>query len=192
MRTRGALLGPVLAVLVLCGCSGEDGSGDPVADPSPATVAPDSAPPDPAPPDPAPPDPAPRAPEPDPAAVEAAAAEEAAEEASLTVSPVVAACADVVDALTDAVTRYEDVALAEAGGSGDRADAAADMRAAWQQAQEAATRGGGGLPTAAAPAMAAVTDLHDGLATRTTLDESDADPWRGAREALQDWCRVQP
>jgi hypothetical protein len=107
------------------------------------------------------------------------------------VSPVVAACADVVDALTDAVARYEVEALSEGAGGGDRTAAASDMRTAWQRARDAAARGGAGLPGAAAPALAAVTALHDGLATRETLDESDADPWRDARETLQAWCRGQ-
>jgi hypothetical protein len=203
MRTRGPLLGPVLVVLVLCGCSGED--VDPAAATSASTAAPDPASPDPAPPDPAPPDPAPPDPAPpdtapdpappdtapDPAAAAAAASEEAARAASVTVSPVVAACDDVVEALTDAVTRYEVEALSEGAGGGDRTATAADMRAAWEQARAAADRGGAALSAAAAPAMTEVTVLHDGLAVRVTLDESDADPWRDARETLQDWCRAQ-
>ncbi|MGY1636005.1 hypothetical protein ACI78V_05035 [Geodermatophilus sp. SYSU D00742] len=200
MRSRGPLVGSALAVLVLCGCSAEDPTASPAAGTSPATAdaappdpaPPDPAPPDPAPPDPAPPDPAPPDPAPDPGAVAAAESEEAAREASVTVSPTAVACADVVDALTDAVARYEVAALAEGGGGGNRAAAAAEMRTAWRRAQEAANRVGGGLPAAAAPAMAAVTVLHDGLATRVTLDESDADQWRDAREALQEWCRAQP
>ncbi|MFW3170830.1 hypothetical protein [Geodermatophilus sp. CPCC 206100] len=109
----------------------------------------------------------------------------------MTVSPMRAACADLVQALTDAVAAYEVAALAEGGGGGDRSASAARMRTAWRQAEAAAARGGAGLPAAAAPAMAAVTVLHDGLATRATLDESDADRWRDAREDLQDWCRAQ-
>ncbi|MGY1661854.1 hypothetical protein ACI78Q_11615 [Geodermatophilus sp. SYSU D00705] len=194
MRTRGPLLASALVVLVLSGCTGE--AVEPAAGTSPATAAPEPAPPDPAPPDPAPPDPAPADPAPadpapDPAAVAAAESEVAAREASVTVSPVVAACDEVVEELTDAVTRYEVEALSEGAGGGDRSAAAADMRAAWQQAEDAAQRGGAGLSAAAAPAMAAVTVLHDGLAVRVTLDESDADPWRDARESLQAWCRAQ-
>jgi hypothetical protein len=189
MLTRGPLLASALVVAVLCGCSGE--TVDPAAGTSAATAAPDPASPDPAPPDPAPPDPAPPDTAPDPAAVAAAESEEAARAASVTESPVVVACDDVVEALTDAVARYEVEALSEGAGGGDRAAAAADMRAAWQQAWAAADRGGAGLPGAAAPAMSEVTALHDGLATRATLDESDADPWRDARETLQDWCRAQ-
>ncbi|MGK5168871.1 hypothetical protein [Geodermatophilus sp. CPCC 205761] len=196
MRTRGQRVGPVLlaTALALCGCSGEESAGEPVATvlvtvvPEPA--APDPAPPDPAPPDPAPPDPAP----PDPGAVhpDAGEPEQAAPvPASVTSSPMAVACADAVAALTDAVTAYETEALAEGGGGGDRAATAAEMRAAWDRAWAAVYRVGAGLPEAAAPAMAAVTALHDGLATRPTLDESDADPWRAAREDLQDWCQAQ-
>lgn len=100
------------------------------------------------------------------------------------------ACDGVIEALTDAVIGYETLALAEGGGGGDRAAAAAEIRAAWHRAQQAANRMGAGLPSAARPAMAAVTALHDGLATREVLDESDADPWREAREELQSWCRA--
>jgi hypothetical protein len=186
MRIRGRRVGPVLlaTVLVLCGCSGEEPEGEPVAT-SRVTVVPEPAPPDPAPPDPAPPDPGavrPDAGEPE---------EVAPVPASVTSSPMAVACADAVAALTDAVTAYETEALAEGGGGGDRAAAAADMRAAWERARAAVDRMGAGLPGAAAPAMAAVTALHDGLGTRSTLDESDADPWRDAREILQDWCRAQ-
>jgi hypothetical protein len=101
------------------------------------------------------------------------------------------ACADVVAAMTEAVMSYETVALAEGGGGGDRRGAAAEMRTAWQQARAAADRVGAGLPSAAAPALAALTALHDGLGTRDVLDESDADQWREAREALQRWCRAR-
>jgi hypothetical protein len=193
----------VAAILVLSGCTGVDAEGELVADTSRLTVVPEPAAPDrppgspaqadPAPPDPAPPDPAaPRPASPAPGAVEEAAQEEAARAAAAdAASPMAVACAEVVEALSDAVVSYEVVALAEGGGSGDRTTAATEMRAAWEQARAAADRGGGGLPAAAAPAMAAVTGLHDGLATRATLDESDADAWRDAKEALQDWCAAQ-
>ncbi|NEK57902.1 hypothetical protein GCU56_08465 [Geodermatophilus sabuli] len=220
MSIRGARLGPalVVAALLLCGCAALEGEGRLVAGSSRLTVVPAPAPfdrspsapasssapapPDPAAPDPAAPDPAapdPAAPDPaapDPAAsdadgVDAADLEEAAEAATVTESPMALACADVVGALTDAVVRYEAVALAEGASGGDRTAAAADMRASWQEARAAADRVGAGLPAAAAPALTAVTVLHDGLATRAILDESDADQWRDAREALQDWCRAR-
>jgi hypothetical protein len=204
MPIVGRRLASVLAVaLVLCGCSVRDGD-DPLADTSRVTEVPrptsahptgtDRAPPDPAPPDPAaadpaPPDPAP--PVPDPEAVEAAGLEEAGQAAaSVTVSPMTVACDDVVTAMTEAVMSYETVALAEGGGGGDRTAAAADMRAAWDRARATAGRMGGGLLSAAGPALAALTALHDGLGTREVLDESDADPWRNAREDLQSWCRA--
>jgi hypothetical protein len=189
MRLRRLRLWPfaVLAALLACGCSDENAADAPVAEASSA-AAPDPAPPDPAPPDPAPPDPAAA----DPEGVEAAERAEAAQAAaSVTVSPIAVACDDVVAALTDAVLSYEVVALAEGGGGGDRLSAAAEMRTAWSRAREAADVVGAGLPAAAAPALAAVTALHDGLGTRATLDESDADAWREAREGLQDWCRAQ-
>lgn len=203
MRIGGSPFGRALAglaVLILCGCTAE-GGGDPVADTSRVTVAPEPAPPDPAAPDPAAPDPAapdPAAPDPaapDPAAPRADAVEEpmlteAAQEATVTVSPVAVACADVVAAMTDAVISYETVALAEDGGGGNRTAAAAEMRAAWDRARAAANRDGG-LAAAAAPALVALTALHDGLGTRETLDASDAGPWRTARESLQNWCRAR-
>jgi hypothetical protein len=219
MRIGVPLPGAALAVVavILCGCSGEGAAGDPVAATGQVTVAPDSAPepttadsapdpapPDPAPPDPAPPDPAPPDPaSPDPAPPDPAAPEQAppdAEEAEgeaaqeavpVTASPMAVACADVVAGLNDVVVTYEGLALAEGAGGGDRVAAAAEMRAAWQRARAAADRMGAGLPEAAAPALAAATALHDGLGTRATLDESDADPWRDAREALQRWCRAR-
>jgi hypothetical protein len=99
-----------------------------------------------------------------------------------------AACAEVVAAMTEAVMSYEAVAMAEGAGGGDR-EAAAEMWAAWQQAKAAADEMGAGLPSAAAPALTALTELHDGLGTREVLDASDADQWREAREELQSWCR---
>jgi hypothetical protein len=92
--------------------------------------------------------------------------------------------------MTEAVISYEVLALAEGAGGGDRRATAADMRAAWQQARTAADRMGDGLPSAAGPALTAITALHDGLGTREVLDESDADSWREARENLQSWCRA--
>jgi outer membrane biosynthesis protein TonB len=214
------LTSALAVVLVLCGCSTRDGNDPladtsqvtEVPRPTPAQptdadaappdpAPPDPAPPDPAPPDPAPPDPAPAPPDPappdpappppNPASVEAAAPEAAAQEATAgTESPMAVACADVVAAMTEAVMTYETLALAEGGGEGDRVTAAAEMREAWHRAQDAADRMGAGLPQAAAPALTALTALHDGLGTRAVLDESDADPWRAAREDLQSWCRT--
>jgi len=214
MRSGGRRPTWALAVvLVLCGCTARSGD-DPLADTSRVTAVPrstsggptdadrappdpapqDPAPPDPAPPDPAPPDPAPpdpAPPAPDEAAVEGGRpAGDAQEAASDSESPMTMACDGVIDALTDAVISYETLALAEGGGGGDRTAAAAEMREAWHRAQAAADRMGAGLPSAARPAMAAVTALHDGLGTREVLDESDADAWRDAREELQSWCRA--
>jgi outer membrane biosynthesis protein TonB len=164
-------------------------------DPAPPDPAPpDPAPPDPAPPDPAPPDPAP--PDPAPPAPDEAAVDEAAPEgnsqaaASDGESRMAVACDDVIGDMTEAVISYETLALAEGGGGGNRPATAAEMRAAWHRAQEAAEQMGAGLPSAAQPAMTEITALHDGLATREVLDESDADPWRDAREELQSWCRA--
>jgi 2-oxoglutarate dehydrogenase E2 component (dihydrolipoamide succinyltransferase) len=162
------------------------------ATPDPAPAAPDPAPaaPDPAPAPPAP-DPAPAAPVPDPATQEdptlplsgAPAAEEP-------VTPVGAACADVLEALTDAVIRYEMTALAEASGSGSRSAAAADMLALIERAR-AAAYSQAGVPSAAAPAINSVIALRAGLDTLATLDGDDAAPWRGPRDDLQAWCSAQ-
>jgi hypothetical protein len=123
--------------------------------------------------------------------VEAAQVEQSAQAAaSVTESPMAAACAEVVAAMTEAVMSYETVAMAEAAGGGNREAAAAEMRAAWQQAKAAADGMGAGLPSAAAPALTALTALHDGLGTREVLDASDADQWREAREELQSWCQA--
>ena len=70
-------------------------------------------------------------------------------------APVAAACADVLDALTDAVIRYEVAALAEGAGSGSRSAAAAEMLAAIERARAAASSQAG-VPSAAAPAINAV------------------------------------
>ena len=175
------------------------------AAPDPAPAAPDPAPaaPDPAPaaPDPAPaaPDPAPAAPDPAPAAPDPAPRGERSAESPFalpgnraaqgSVSPVAAACADVLEALTEAVVRYEVAALAEDAGSGSRSVAAAEMLAAIERARTA-INSQGGLPSAAAPAISAVIALRGGLNTRATLDKEDAAPWRGARDDLQSWCRT--
>lgn len=105
-------------------------------------------------------------------------------------TPVAAACADVLEALTDAVIRYETAALAEASGSGSRAAAAADMLALIERAR-AATGSQAGVPSNAAPAINAVIALRGGLDSRETLDEEDAAPWRGPRDDLQGWCSAQ-
>ena len=153
------------------------------AAPDPAPAAPDPAPaaPDPAPPPPTP-DPAPRQETPLPLPVPRAADDP--------VTPVAAACADVLEALTDAVIRYEMVALAERSGSGSRPTAAADMLALIERARAAATSQAG-VPSAAAPAINAVIALRGGLDSRATLDEEDAAPWRGPRDDLQAWCPAQ-
>ena len=175
------------------------------AAPDPAPAAPDPAPaaPDPAPaaPDPAPaaPDPAPAPPAPAPVAPGAQPQGEAGESApplpsqrasSGSVSPVVAACTEVLDALTEAVIRYEVAALAEDAGSGSRSAAAADMLADIERARTAANSQGG-VPSATAPAINAVIALRGGLASRATLDEEDAAPWRGVRDDLRSWCQAQ-
>ena len=173
--------------------------------PDPAPAAPDPVPaaPDPAPaaPDPAPaaPAPAPAAPTPAPAAPGALPRGDKGESAlplpgsrasSGSVSPVVAACSEVLDALTDAVIRYEVAALAEDAGSGSRSAASADMLADIERARTAANSQGG-VPSAAAPAINAVIALRGGLASRATLDEEDAAPWRGVRDDLRSWCQAQ-
>ena len=106
------------------------------------------------------------------------------------VTPVAAACADVLEALTDAVIRYEMTALAEASGSGSRSVAAAEMLALIERAR-AAAYSQAGVPSAAAPAINSVIALRGGLDTLATLDEDDAAPWRGPRDDLQAWCSAQ-
>jgi len=205
-------------VLILCGCTSRSGDdpladtstvteaprptsatptdADPPTPAPPDPAPPDPAPPDPAPPDPAPPDPAPpdpappdpAPPAPDEAAVDGGPSGDAQAAASDGESPMAVACDDVIDAMTEAVISYETLALAEGGGGGNREATAAEMRTAWYQAQEAADRMGAGLPSAAQPALTEITALHDGLATRQVLDESDADPWRDARDELESWC----
>jgi hypothetical protein len=145
------------------------------AHPDPA--APDPAHPDPAHPDPAHPDPA----DPPPVALTVAAVR--------TPSATAVACRAVEDALADAVARYEVQALAEDGlaGGGDRTAAWTDMG----KAMERAVREAGaapGLAAAAAPVVAELAALRDGMAVRTDLDEEDAEPWRDARDRLEDWC----
>jgi hypothetical protein len=164
------------------------------------TAAPDAAPapPDPAHagPDPAPaaPDPAPAGPDPAPAPADlpslpppapftAAAAE--------TPSATALACDAVLEALADGVIRYEVQALSEEGVSGgDRGDAWTDMTTALQDAARAANSVPG-LAAAAAPAMAELAALRDGMATRTDLDEEDAALFRQARNELESWCDAQ-
>ena len=117
------------------------------AAPDPAPAAPDPAPavPDPAPPA---PDPAPTAPgAPDPAPAAPPLPDGRAPEP---VSQVAAACAVVLDSLTEAVIRYEVAALAESAGSGSRSAAATEMLTAIEAARTAASSQGG-LPSAAAP-----------------------------------------
>jgi hypothetical protein len=185
----------VLVAVALPGCHADDedtravsasarlseppGATPAAPDPAPAAPDPAPAPPDPAP---APPPPAPRQDEtfPLPGAL-------AAEEP---VTPVAAACADVLEALTDAVIRYEMAALAERSGSGSRSRAAAEMLALIEDAR-AAAGSQAGVPSAAAPAIDAVIVLRGGLGSRPTLDEDDAAPWRGPRDDLQAWCSAQ-
>ena len=89
------------------------------------------------------------------------------------VTPVAAACADVLEALTDAVIRYEMMALAEASGSGSRSVAAAEMLALIERAR-AAAYSQAGVPSAAAPAINSVIALR-----------ADSTPWRR-------WTRTTP
>ena len=170
-----------------------------VSDPAPAVPDPAPAAPDPAPaaPDPAPaaPDPAPAAPDPAPDPVPAPRNDPGVplpdgRPAEASTTPVGAACADVLEALTDAVIRYEMAALAERSGSGSRSGAAADMLALIERARVAAA-GPPGVPSASAPAIDAVIALRSGLDSRVTLDEDDAEPWRGPRDDLQEWCSAQ-
>ncbi len=194
MVRRGSttLLGPVALTAVLAGCTAPTGTepaarGTTVTVPvvtatvtATVTVPPDpaSAAPDPAAPDPAPPDPAHRDPAPAPLTVAAAR----------TPGPTALACRAVDEALADAVVRYEVQALAEDGfGGGDRAAAWADMGEAMDRAVRAADAVPG-LPAAAAPVVAELAALRDGMAARTDLDEEDAEPWRDARDRLEDWC----
>jgi hypothetical protein len=199
MHGGAKLLRAFLIALVAVGlpaCHADEDS-QAVSSSTQVSEAPDATPaaPDPAPaaPDPAPaaPDPAPAPPAPDPATQEdptlplpsAPAAEEP-------VTPVGAACADVLEALTDAVIRYEMTALAEASGSGSRSVAAAEMLALIERAR-AAAHSQAGVPSAAAPAINSVIALRAGLDTLATLDEDDAAPWRGPRDDLQAWCSAQ-
>ena len=157
--------------------------GTPPAEPDTAPAPPDPAPapPDPAP---APPDPAPAPPDPEPAPSFPAAA-------TRTPSATDLACDAVEEELTDAVIRYEVQALAEQGpGGGDRAAAGADMTAAMDRAR-AEAGAVPGLAAAAAPAMAEVVALRDGMAVREVLDEEDAEAWRDARDRLEAWCEEQ-
>ncbi|WP_209306321.1 hypothetical protein [Blastococcus sp. CT_GayMR19] len=212
MRARRQLFLPSVLVAVtvaLPSCTADDrdpeaasssaelseppGAAPAASDPAPAAPDPAPAAPDPAP---AAPDPAPAAPDPAPAAPAPAPRGEAAlplpgsRATAESVSPLAAACTDVLDALTEAVIRYEVVALAEAAGSGSRAAASADMLTHIERARTAASSQGG-LPSAAAPAINAVIALRGGLDSRATLDEEDAAPWRGVRDDLQSWCQAQ-
>lgn len=147
-----------------------------------ATAAPVPAAPDPAAPDPA---------APDPAAPDPAASPRLTVAAARTPSPTALACTAVQEALTDAVARYEVQALAEDGlGSGDRAAAGEEMTAAMDRAVREAGRVPG-LAVAAAPAVAELGELRDGMAVREDLDEDDAGPWREARDRLEGWCEAR-
>jgi 2-oxoglutarate dehydrogenase E2 component (dihydrolipoamide succinyltransferase) len=187
-------------VVVLPACTAGDPDAEAASSSVQLTVVPDATPaaPDPAPaaPDPAPaaPDPAPAAPDPAPPAPGTPDPAPAAlplpgSRAPEPVSPVAAACAVVLDSLTEAVIRYEVAALAEGSGSGSRSAAATEMLTAIEAARTAASSQGG-LPSAAAPAINAVIDLRGGLDSRPALDEEDAAPWRGLRDDLQAWCRA--
>jgi hypothetical protein len=208
MSARRKLLWPSVLVAVLIAlpsCTAEDQDPEAASSSAELSEPPGAAPPAPAAPDPVPaapdpapaaPDPAPAAPDPAPAAPAPAPQGEAAQPlpgsraTAESVSPLVAACTDVLDALTEAVIRYEVVALAEAAGSGSRAAASADMLADIERARTAASSQGG-LPSAAAPAINAVIALRGGLDSLATLDEEDAAPWRGVRDDLQSWCQAQ-
>jgi len=149
-----------------------------------AAAAPDPAAPDPAAPDPAAPDPA----APDPAPVPTPPMTVAAVS---TPSATTVACDAVEEEMADAVVRYEVQALSEDGVSGgDRTAAWTDM----DQALDRATQEAGavpGLADAAAPALAEIAALRDGLSVRITLVAADADPWRDARDLLETWCDGQ-
>jgi 2-oxoglutarate dehydrogenase E2 component (dihydrolipoamide succinyltransferase) len=200
MRGGGNLLRVFLIVLVvsaLPACHADDEDPRAVSSSAQVSEPPDATPaaPDPAPaaPDPAPaaPDPAPAPPAPDPAPRrDATLPLPGARAAGESLTPVAAVCADVLEALTDAVIRYEMAALAEASGSGSRSRAAAEMLALIERAREAAGSQAG-VPSAAAPAIDAVIALRGGLDSRATLDEEDAAPWRGPRDDLQAWCSAQ-
>jgi hypothetical protein len=208
MRASRSLLWPLVTVMavVLPACTAGDteaasSSMQLTAVPEATPAAPDPAPaaPDPAP---AAPDPAPAAPDPAPpatAAPEPAPWGEGTGDAAFPlpgnrlpepVSPLAAACAVVLESLTEAVIRYEVAALAEGAGSGSRSAAATEMLTAIERARAAATSQVG-LPSAAAPAINAVIDVRGGLDSRPVLDEEDAAPWRGVRDDLQAWCRAQ-
>ena len=204
MRARRSLLWPLgtAMVVALPACTAGDPDTEAASSSVQLTVVPDATPaaPDPAPaaPDPAPaaPDPAPAAPDPAPPAPGAPDPAPAAPAFPLPgspapepVSPVAAACAVVLDSLTEAVIRYEVAALAEGAGSGSRSAAATEMLTAIEAARTAASSQGG-LPSAAAPAINAVIDLRGGLDSRPALDEQDAAPWRGLRDDLRAWCRA--
>ena len=191
MRSAGRLVAVAWGGIAVLGLAGCDQEGAALAASS-ATPAPDPAAPDPA--------------APDPGAADAAESERAsgarayahAESGSGSAAavagagsggPVTRSCDEVVDALTDAVARYEVAALAEGAGAGDRLSAAAEMLAAVERARrEAGTQAAAGLPAAAGPAVATVIELHDGLGTRGVLDEDDAAGWRAARDRLESWC----
>ena len=190
---RAVLIALVAVVLPACHA---DEDTQAVASTTQLSEAPDATPaaPDPAPaaPDPAPaaPDPAPAPPPPDPAPRNDATVPLPGARAEEPMTPMDAACAHVLEALTDAVIRYEMAALAEASGSGSRPGAAADMLALIDRARAAAGTQAG-MPSAAAPAINAVIALRGGLDSRATLDEDDAAPWRGPRDDLQAWCSAQ-
>ena len=204
---RALLVALVAVALSACRSADEDtqaaSSSAQVSEPpdvTPAVTHPGPAAPDPAPaaPDPAAPDPAPAAPDPAPAPPAHGLAPghdgtlqlPGARAAGDPTTPVTAVCADVLDALTDAVIRYETAALAEASGSGSRSRAAADMLALVDRARAAASSRLE-VSSAAAPAIDAVVALRSGLDSRGTLDGEDAAPWRGPRDDLQEWCSAQ-
>ena len=196
MRRAGRLIAVAWGGIAVLGLAGCDQQGGALAASSTA-AAPDPAAPDPAAPDPAAPDPgAPDAAESERASgarayahAESGSGSAAAVAGAGSGGPVARSCDEVVDALTDAVARYEVAALAEGAGAGDRLSAAAEMLAAVERARrEAATQAAAGLPAAAGPAVATVIELHDGLGTRGVLDEDDAAGWRAARDRLESWC----
>jgi 2-oxoglutarate dehydrogenase E2 component (dihydrolipoamide succinyltransferase) len=187
----------VVAAIALPACHPDGVDTQAAASSAQVSASPDATPaaPDPAP---AAPDPAPAAPDPAPAppARDPAPRQDAtfplpgALAADESMTPVAAVCADVLEALTDAVIRYEMTALAERSGSGSRSGAAAEMLALIERAR-AGANSQAGVPSAAAPAINAVIALQGGLASRATLDEEDAAPWRGPRDDLQAWCSAQ-
>lgn len=199
MLRRGstALLGPAALTVVLAGCTSAT-DAEPAAQESAVTgpvvtatvtatvtapVAPEPATTDPAAPDPAAPDPA--APDPVPGPLPTPPGTAAAVRPP---SATAAACEAVEEALADAVVRYEVEALAEDGlGGGDRTAAWTDMGEALDRAAREAGAAPG-LADAAAPALAEIAALRDGMAARPALDEDDAQPWRDARNRLEAWC----